>query len=158
MRMSLGSSQRNLVLSMIRWASGLLLLALVACPQRRAIWLVPGSTAEALELGLGVKTGHEKAVDFGGLTVWRCDAAYGRNKPLWAIEANTVQPPDTFPTRLRYAHVPTGFRERSPAEPLVPGCYIARTTGTGATKFEVESSGRATTLTADSTDQRAVVQ
>lgn len=123
-----------------------LLFGITACPQRRAVWVLPESTSNRLEFGLGVETGQERSVEFGGLTVTRCGDSAAETPPVWAVEAIDVMPDSQWPVRVRYGVVPDGFRERVPAESLGPDCYVAATSGTGIVKFRIEPSGRVRSL------------
>lgn len=70
--------------------SGILALTLaIGCPERRAAWLLEGSTASRIRIGFGHSRGSREAIDFGSLVVYSCnDSGPSPARMLWAIHGS----------------------------------------------------------------------
>jgi len=118
------------------------ILALTGCPQRTAIWIVPGSTRDSLVFALGDRRGHEHSFQWG-LRVDRCEdpgRGYYAGKALWSawVDHSKIW---HWPTRVTYGVAGEGIEEPAPATLLSAGCYLASTNGTGDVAFTVDSTG-----------------
>jgi hypothetical protein len=123
----------------------LLPMLLAACPERTALWILPGSTVDSLVFAIGERLGHEKPLSFTYLLVDGCDSpSRGRlDSPTgWAIvrSGGDLGTPG-YPTRVRYGMVPAGFDSVRTAPALLPGCYVADIIGTGGVAFNVRGDG-----------------
>ena len=126
----------------LRWRPWMPMLAFVcvACPQRTAIWVMPGSSAEHLVFGVSDEIGGAQSVDFTLLHVYRCDGqSMGPAGTVWMVEPVRNRSP--YPTRIAYGETPEGYRTSAGPVPLTAGCYYARIVGTGQTKFLVREDG-----------------
>jgi hypothetical protein len=124
-----------------------LALLLVGCDKRTAIWIVPGSNATTLEFALGRRLGDEEPGVVNYVDVIPCHKEAGDQR-VWAIARDFDAIPELKTTRVRYGAANEGFVELLHATPLLPGCYVARTDGTGATSFEITTSGAVRTAPA----------
>lgn len=124
-------------------------LTVLACPQRTAIWVLPGSNQDHLEFGISDRRNGERAVVVDFLRISSCDApSYGSTAAVWLLDRTDDIPPP--PTRIVYGQAPIGFRSEYGPAALVAGCYRAAVPGTGATRFIVHEDG---TVSEASTDR-----
>ncbi len=117
---------------------------LTACPQKTAVWVRSGSTADNLIFDFGRTKGLKGAVDLGAMRVERCaatDASSGASWVLWPM-SGTIKLDE-----LRYGELPQGFAAEAPASDLTPGCYAVVISGTGRSSFTVDSVGSVTEAT-----------
>jgi hypothetical protein len=136
-------------------------LFLTSCQQSLAIWLVPGSTADNLVLGISTSRDGDDQVRPEDIRVFPCDSIHrysdggsypGIERAVWAAAASyDALPPPT--NRITYGQ---GFGTQRPAQPLVKqGCYIVRAyarvpadvTRGGTMGFKIGSDGAATEMT-----------
>lgn len=117
-----------------------LLPALAGCPERTAVWVLPGSTGSHLEFGIASNRDGTSAVLIDVLRVNACDSAgYGFTGASWVLSrASDVNPP---PTRVTYGQTPLGFRSEQGPRPLAVGCYDVAVSGTGRERFQVRTDG-----------------
>lgn len=114
-------------------------LLLGACPQKTAVWVDAGSTADRLTLVLGKTRGRENHVSTS-LRIDRC--AYNwleddQDRALWKGHVDG--------SRVVYGSA-SGAADMRGAPALGPGCYHVTTSGTGDVAFTVDSLGRVTQL------------
>jgi hypothetical protein len=120
----------------------LILLGLVACPQRTAIWIVQPATRDELVFALGKHKGKEEPVRFYYLSVESCASVSGQQSARsWMVGERANGAPAVNPVRVRYGEVPPGFEAQGAAQPLKAGCYVARTGGSGSVRFDVGPTG-----------------
>lgn len=128
----------------------LLASAILGCPQKTAVWLAPGSSAEHLVFLLGYEVGHPRPVSFYLFRVDRCEphgAGSHLAEPVWFLSRELVEPdypPD--PAAITYGEPPPGYEASNPAPPLAPGCYLATISGTGRARFQVLPGGEISEL------------
>jgi hypothetical protein len=118
------------------------LAMLAGCPERTAVWVVPGSTASHLELAVGPKRGKEKPMEFF-LRVDRCEdpeRGWIKGTAFWITGTNPRT--GSYPSRVLYGTTGPGLESQEPAQELTPGCYLVTMSGTGRTAFLVDSIGR----------------
>ena len=119
-----------------------LLLAIVGCPMRSAVWIVRGSTAANLEFGISDKRFGKRSVQWGGLAVYDCYTQPSRAQHMyWGIERAPEFWSHDWPNRVTYGRPPVDFRTLHDPEPLRPGCYEAGVSGTGHVAFVVDTGG-----------------
>lgn len=113
-------------------------LFLAGCPPSRVVWLVPGSTASALQFRLGRFRADTEPLETRGWSVSRCAVPRSsRIEVVWQVAADRP-----FPVGLvRYGVVPSGFREPVPAVVLEPGCYTISALGGGGAALDIDSDG-----------------
>lgn len=114
---------------------------LVACPQRTAIWIEPGSTINHLVFRMGAEYGQPGGAQFGAIRVYRCDAPDSGPGADWVVGPVGGTAPITA---LVYGEVPSGFISDQGPMPLRPGCYRVGGSGTGSTSFDIDSTGHVT--------------
>ncbi len=94
-------------------------ISLVACPERTAVWIEPGATANHLVFRVGARRGSSTPIEIGVLRVDRCgdDGSAATSTGFWVIDG-------TGPvSQVTYAEVPSGFTEvRTPLH--VPGLQV----------------------------------
>lgn len=135
------------------WWIPLLSFVLVACPQRTAIWIVPGASVEHLVFGVSDEVGGTNAVDFTFLRVYRCERqALDTAGTVWMVEPAHNRPP--YPTKIVYGETPTGYQTTTGPFPLKVGCYDARIVGTGMVRFIVREDGSIVEAQASSPNRR----
>lgn len=117
------------------------LLLVTGCPRRSAVWVVPGSTAERLEFGIGPARGDSTPIHLGGFRVYRCDGPSAGAGALWTVGVESADAPRL--NRIRYGTIPPGYEGLEPV-PLEAGCYRAAIGGTGTTRFVVYEDGNVT--------------
>jgi len=131
----------------MRWLPPFLLLLLAGCPQRTAIWVVPGSTRDSLVFALGARRGHEKSFQWL-IRVDRCEdpgRGYYKGDALWTawVDHSKFW---KWPTRVTYGVAGKGIEVLDSVKPLTVGCYLATTNGTGDIAFVIDSAGAVTEL------------
>jgi hypothetical protein len=125
--------------ALVRSAWLALLLLCLGCPRRTAIWIIPGSTASHLELGISDEVGSSNGIEFGGLRVNKCDApGYGGTGASWVLSEYHVSAP--YVNRVVYGQVPLGYRSDQGPTSLGPGCYEASLSGSRV-RFTVTADG-----------------
>jgi hypothetical protein len=112
---------------------------LCACPQRTAVWVGKGSTADSLTLVLGKWRGREDHLSTH-LRIDRCGYDWledDEDRALWKghVEGSRVVYRDS-----------SEAADMRGAPALGPGCYHVTTSGTGEVAFTVDSLGRVTQL------------
>lgn len=114
---------------------------LAGCPNRTAVWIRPNSTAAHLEFVFGRETGHQARIRFYSLRIQGCGSPSPTDTTtFWMIgEPATGKP--SYPSSVEYGVVPAGFEEMVSSAPLRPGCYMARTGGSGSVRFVVAADG-----------------
>lgn len=124
------------------WALLAMAILLVACPEKNAVWVEDGSTATNLTFGVG-SSRDGRGPPLGKLptlAVVRCVPPGEAEDVIWQIAvAGPGEAP--VPTRIRYGEPPRGYVSQVGPGELTPGCYEARTMGTGRVRFEVEPNG-----------------
>jgi len=111
----------------------------IACPQRTAVWVEPGSSQNHLVLRIADRVGGKGRIALAGLRVDRCgDSNVGTTGP-WIIHGMGGTSDSTV--QVVYGEVPAGFEETHPAEPLASGCYEVTISGNGRTRFDVLDDG-----------------
>jgi hypothetical protein len=117
---------------------------MTACMRRAVLWIIPGSTADALTFGLAQARGSKEAVEsFDWVRVATCDDPNRHQDILWEASGSSL-PQGIAPTRIRYGVAPPRFRTEKGPRPLTPGCYVAHVSGEGvsaAAHFLVDSLG-----------------
>jgi hypothetical protein len=125
-------------------------LATLGCPQRTAVWVIPGSTTSSLEFGISDGRGSSKGIEFGYLRVNPCAGSdFGPSGATWLLAENGVAP--AYVNRVRYGVTPLGYRSEQGPVPLQPGCYRASTRGSHV-EFLVRSDG---TIAADNSSNKS---
>ena len=77
-------------------------------------------------------------MDVGGVRVDRCDHEPVGDGAMWVVGPRA----GTGPLHaLAYGVAPPGWVSRQGPLPLVPGCYLVTTSGTGRTSFDVAADG-----------------
>lgn len=124
----------------LRWRalSVSLFAVLAACPQRTAVWVEDGSTANHLVLRIADRRGGSGAVAIGVVRVYECGWPATGGGAAWVVgpqngTANVQQ--------IVYGETPPGFVSDQGPHPLKPGCYRVDVSGTGKTEFQVEANG-----------------
>ena len=121
---------------------------LTACPERTAIWMVPGSTANHLEFEVGRRRGHPDPAAFRYLTMTAC---HGATKGfLWSVSQDASRRDVRGVSRVRFPKTPPGYGHYGPTGPLLAGCYEASVNGSGRTRVEVQSDGSVVESSVDS--------
>ena len=126
--------------SLLRWS------ALPRVQKKTAVWVVPGSTADHLELAVGRSVGKERPLH-GGLRIDRCEdpeRGWALGEALWMVW--THGPVEAYPSRVVYGVTTLGLEAPASAKQLTPGCYFVTISGTGRTAFVVDSGGGVTEL------------
>jgi hypothetical protein len=126
--------------SLFRAGSLGILFVLWGCPERSAIWILPGSTAESLEFGIGRARGDTIPIDIGALRVSPCAGPFTGEGAYWAVAVESPTAPAIG--RVRYGEAPVGSQVTQGPIALTPGCYRASISGTGSTEFVIEDDGR----------------
>ena len=127
---------------------GLLLAAgVLGCPQRSAVWIVEPAHVDDLQFRIANKRGGHGRLSLGYFRVDRCEEpADYRTTPMWGAGVGPASGlPDSGVRQIRYGQLPPGYEpimNRDIALTLTPGCYTAHISGTGSTRFEVDSLGR----------------
>jgi hypothetical protein len=124
-----------------RWRTltvSLLVVGLTACPQRTAVWVENGSTANHLVLRIADKRGGSGEVAIGVIRVYECSGPATGAGAMWVVgprngTANVQQ--------IVYGETPPGFVSDQAPQPLKPGCYRVDVSGTGKTEFQVDANG-----------------
>jgi hypothetical protein len=116
----------------------LIAFVLTACPQKTAVWVRSGSTADHLVFDFGKTLGAKGPVDVGILRVERCASSSASSAASWVVwpTSGTV-----LMSEIRYGEVPQGFIAQGPAQALSAGCYSVVISGTGRATFSVDSVG-----------------
>lgn len=125
-------------------AAGLCLLmslTLTACPQRTAVWVRDGSTADNLVFQFGTSRGEPGGAQIGVVRVYHCDGPATGPGAAWVVgpEGGTADVRE-----LRYGQTPAGFTSDQGPSRLEAGCYRVDVSGTGKTEFVIDSTGRVT--------------
>ena len=116
-----------------------LTVSLVGCPERSAVWVEPGSTANHLVIGIGETAHGPPSANLYGLTVVRCgDESRLPGSAIWAIARVSES---SVPTSILYGSTPPGFETRVPAQGLTTGCYRVQDSGSGSVSIDVDASG-----------------
>lgn len=110
---------------------------LCACPERTAVWVGKGSTADSLTLVLGKWRGKESHLSTF-LRVDRCGYSWMEDHEDRALWKGYV-----VGSRVVYGDASDAADMRG-APALGPGCYHVTTSGTGDVAFTVDSLGRVT--------------
>jgi hypothetical protein len=112
-------------------------LALLACPERNAVWVEDGSTAMNLTFGVGrFRDGRGPALsDLPVFGVRQCLTGDESEVVVWQISRGDSLP--AVPTRIRYGEPPPGYNTTVGPRDLVPGCYEAFILGSGRARFRV---------------------
>jgi hypothetical protein len=136
-------------------------LLLTSCQQSLAIWVVQGSSADNLVLGLSTSRDGNEKVQPEDIRVFPCESIHkqsdggpypGVDRAVWAAAA----PYDSLPPPTNRITYGQGFGTQRPAQPLVKqGCYIVRAyarvpsdvTRGGTMGFKIGSDGTATEMT-----------
>lgn len=128
-------------------AALLIVAAVTACPEKSSIWVIPGSTVERLEFGVGKSRNDSGGFWTSVVRVYRCDGPSAGPGADWVVHADTTK----FPRlkRVIYGEVPPGWATGEGPAPLTPGCYRAAISGTGKTEFHVQPDGGITERQAD---------
>jgi len=113
--------------------------AALACEEKTALWIIPGSTANQLEFGVSHRRGGTKPIEFQILNVHTCPGASGQEVEYWVLVADSSAVPSA---RIRYGVPPPGYRSLMGPLSIDPGCYHAAIAGTGRLQFEVGADGR----------------
>ena len=123
-------------------------MLLTGCPEKRAVWVIPGSTAEDLVFATATERNGSNIRPWRSLVVERCAQfwlpAVGTPDRHWELNRVYVDSSEGGPAvagRIRYGHVPDGYRERRPAQALLPGCYVAAI-GSNSVSFRLDSTTR----------------
>lgn len=133
----------TLLSRLLRFPSFLLLLSfLAACPKRTAVWVIPGSSAALLRLGLGTRVGSTKEGPVGLLLVQRCGNVADKSLRVWALLPQELERPKGLPGVVTVGTVPPGYYQEGSGDSLARGRYLVATDGTGMTHFEVDSMGK----------------
>src|SRR3712207_3032549 len=111
-------------LEMIKTPLSLVIAAVIfgaGCrPQQTALWIVPGSSAAHLVLGIAKTRGGEPVDQFGVLRVHPCNGPQSGPGAMWVL---TQQVDEPAVTRVTYGEVPAGYTSQQGPLPLNPGCY-----------------------------------
>jgi hypothetical protein len=114
-------------------------LLLIACPQRSAVWVEPGSTARHFVIGVGALAHGPPPANLYGLTVVRCgDENKLPESAVWAIARISE---GSVPDRVVFGIAPPGFETRVQAQALLPGCYRVQDSGSGRMEIVVAADG-----------------
>ena len=113
------------------------LCLLTACPEKNAVWLEPGSSANHLAIHVADKKGGSKAVNVGLFRIVRCAVSHDApaDSAMWVIDNIG----SGKPMLITYAQAPLGFRTVTKPKPLVSGCYRAEISGRERLRFEIRS-------------------
>lgn len=112
---------------------------LVGCPEKSAIWIEPGSTADHLVFGVGRSRHGPPPKNLHGISVVPCGKE--SQLPSSAVWTLARSADSAVPRRITYGEAPPGFVSRRQAEALRPGCYRAEDSGSGQIEFTVNSDG-----------------
>jgi hypothetical protein len=115
---------------------------LLACPQRAALWVVPGATVRHLEFGVARDRGGSAPVAFNVFTVERC-AGSGQGA-FWTLSSKGRSA--KYPTRIVFGQAPPGYVSYGPVGALAPGCYRAWIPSGADVEFTVQSDGHVSEL------------
>lgn len=127
-------------------STSLLSIALAAlflgCGHTYAIWIGPDATVSTLAFGLASKPhgSHPEALNwFGVSTCQAVDSNLGfhERKRIWAVRGWDLPDSSRLIHSIAYGHVPPGFVESVPAQPLSPGCYVASVSASTYEEAEV---------------------
>jgi len=133
----------------IRWALVLALVVSLGCRRKASTWVISGSQAESVVIGLAQEKGSRIPLeDLDEFTVTTCPSADTSRREVWTVTAISTRP--SIPTQIRYGVVPSGFTAPNAAPALKPGCYEALAIGTGiaaSVRFEVRADGEVMELT-----------
>lgn len=113
-------------------------LVLLGCPERSAVWIETGSTADSLVFGVGRTAHGPPPANLHGLTISPCNADGTSKTAAWAIARTSATP---VPGRIAYGHAPLGYTTIAGPLPLTPGCYLAADAGSGRFRFYVRIDG-----------------
>jgi hypothetical protein len=119
----------------------LLLAAVGGCPQRTAVWVEQGSTAQHVVFGVADKRGGTRAVAVGVLRVQQCGGPTTGSGAWWVVGPSAGT--DSL-RQIVYGQTPAGWVSEQGPRALTPGCYEVEVSGTGTTRFAVDSAGRVT--------------
>lgn len=114
------------------------MLILVGCPERSAVWIEAGSSADSLVFGVGRTAHGPPPANLHGLTISPCGADGTSETAVWAIARTSAAP---VPARINYGLAPHGYSTVAGPTPLRPGCYVAADAGSGRLRFEVKVDG-----------------
>jgi hypothetical protein len=114
-------------------------LLLIACPQRSAVWVESGSTAQHFVIGVGSRAHGPPPANLYGLTVVRCG---DENKlPGSAVLTIARVSEGSVPGRVIFGIAPPGFETRVQPQALLPGCYRVQDSGSGRMEIAVATDG-----------------
>ena len=118
-------------------------LVLCGCPQRTAVWVEAGSTANHLVLKIGKSRGVIGGVAVGVVRVDRCANPTTGAGAMWVVGP---QHGTADMDSLVYGVAPDGFVSDQGPQSLTPGCYRVSISGTGRVSFAIDSIGHVTEL------------
>jgi hypothetical protein len=115
------------------------LCLLTAGPEKNAVSLESGSSANNLAIHVADKRGGSKAVNVGLFRIVSCRVRQDApaDSAMWAI--NNIG--SGKPMLITYGQAPLGFRTVTKPKPLVSGCYRAEISGRDRLRFEIRSDG-----------------
>jgi hypothetical protein len=141
-------------------------LFLTSCQQSLAMWLVPGSTADKLVLGISTSRDGNDKVQPEDIRVFPCDSIHRQSdggyypsvdRAVWAAAA----PYDALPPPTNRVTYGQNLGALKPPRPLSsPGCYVVSAyarvdrdiTEHGTMGFRIASDGTATEMTRNELD------
>ena len=140
-----------------------LLLALVSCQYSLALWVLPGSSAQNLILGISERQDGQEKVQIQELYLYPCSTIQNRGsegyypsrkQATWAVVEQTSDPkPPT--NRIVYGQIPRGLHLVQGPQPLdSPGCYVLLVYATdthgdirsATTGFRIDATGNVTEM------------
>lgn len=116
------------------------LLALAACPQRTAVWLLSGAEPGQPVFGLGKTRDGASLAEVPFVVMSPCGGFDGTAaQATWVLQraVETAAPP----RQVQVGHAPPGYRIAKGAERLQTGCYVASIQASGRVEFEVHGDG-----------------
>ena len=120
-----------------RYPALALLGVLCACPQKGAVWIAPGSSADRLVIGVGRTPQGEPHAHFNGLRVEPCASDGAGEGAAWVLspagETREVG-------AVTYGEVPPGYKSDQGPAPLATGCYRVHSLNGGTAEFTVTAS------------------
>lgn len=113
----------------------------LGCGQRAVGWIEPKSTASRLVFGVAESKYGRPLSYLQYLDVDPCTLRDRRiGNRAWRIELDRYLPQS--PTIFVYGQAPKGYKTTAGPEPLKPGCYEIRASGSYALRFIVFSNGQ----------------
>ena len=91
---------------------------------------------------LGAERGQEAPVALGKVVVYACADSVGGPAEAHAAWYTRAQDRAQEVSRVRYGDTLPGFTVPVGAKPLTPGCYVVEISGTGLSRFQVQTDGR----------------